>query len=62
MLRSLRNLNRLYTIARVLARHDALDAVDLPLAQLAAKALRLGRDSTSPLRPGQRLAAALSEL
>lgn len=62
MIRSLRNLNRLYTIARVLARHDALDAVDLPLAQLAAKALRLGRDSTSPLRPGQRLAAALSEL
>lgn len=62
MIRSLRNLNRLYTIARVLARHDALDAVDLPLAQLAAKALRLGRDSTSLLRPGQRLAAALSEL
>jgi len=62
MIRSLRNLNRLYTIARVLARHDALDAVDLPLAQLAAKALRLGRDSTSTLRPGQRLAAALSEL
>lgn len=63
MLRSLRNLNRLFTIARVLARHDALDAVELPLAQLAAKALRFGRAaSRQPGRPGQRLAAALVEL
>ena len=62
MIRSLRNLNRLLTIARVLARHDALDAVDLPLAQAAAKALRLGRAPTHCGRPGQRLAAALVEL
>ncbi|MGE5476121.1 MAG: 2-polyprenylphenol 6-hydroxylase [Bacteroidales bacterium] len=62
MIRSLRNLNRLWTIARVLARHDALDAVDLPLAQLGAKVLRLGRSPTHCGRPGQRLAAALVEL
>ncbi len=62
MIRSARNLNRLLTIARVLARHDALDAVDLPLAQAAAKALRLGRAPTHCGRPGQRLAAALVEL
>lgn len=62
MIRSLRNINRLLTIARVLARHDALDAVDLPLAQLGAKVLRLGRAPTHCGRPGQRLAAALVEL
>ena len=62
MIRSVRNLNRLLTIARVLARHDALDAVELPLAQLGAKVLRLGRGPTHCGRPGQRLAAALVEL
>ncbi|MCR6629760.1 MAG: 2-polyprenylphenol 6-hydroxylase [Magnetospirillum sp.] len=62
MIRSLRNLHRLLTIARVLARHDALDIVDLPLAQLGAKALRLGRDPIHGGRPGERLAAALVEL
>ncbi|HLO74973.1 MAG TPA: 2-polyprenylphenol 6-hydroxylase [Magnetospirillum sp.] len=62
MIRAARNLHRLLTIARVLSRHDALDAVDLPLAQLGAKVLRLGRAPSHCGRPGQRLAAALVEL
>lgn len=62
MLRAARNLHRLLTIARVLARHDALEVVDLPIAALASKMLRLGRAPSHEGRPGQRLAAALTEL
>jgi ubiquinone biosynthesis protein len=62
MIRSVRNLNRLWTIARVLARHDALDIVDLPVAHLGARLLRLGRAPIHDGRPGERLAAALVEL
>jgi len=62
MIRAIRNLNRLFTIARVLARHDALAVVDLPVAALASKVMRLGRPPVHEGRPGQRLAAALSEL
>ncbi|MGE4280161.1 MAG: 2-polyprenylphenol 6-hydroxylase [Magnetospirillum sp.] len=62
MIRAIRNLNRLFTIARVLARHDALAVVDLPIAALASKVLRLGREPLLQGRPGERLAAALSEL
>ncbi len=62
MFRSLRNLHRLLTIARVLARHDALTAINHPAAHMMARVLRLGRSSSSSLRPGQKLAAALVEL
>ncbi len=62
MLRALRNIHRLLTIARVLARHDALAVVDLPVARLLSSLLRLGRPPVHEGRPGQRLAAALSEL
>ncbi|MCA1909138.1 MAG: 2-polyprenylphenol 6-hydroxylase [Magnetospirillum sp.] len=62
MIRAIRNLNRLFTIARVLARHDALAVVDLPIATLASKVMRLGRPPVHEGRPGQRLAAALTEL
>ncbi|MGE5545683.1 MAG: 2-polyprenylphenol 6-hydroxylase [Solirubrobacterales bacterium] len=62
MIRALRNLHRLFTIGRVLARHDALGIVDLPIAGLAASVLRLGRPPIHDGRPGQRLAAALTEL
>ncbi|NWH09102.1 MAG: 2-polyprenylphenol 6-hydroxylase [Alphaproteobacteria bacterium] len=64
----LRDGFRLFTMARVLSRHDALlpaEAMDqLPAG---AKIVRgvfklLGRDRSQGLRPGQRLAAALSAL
>lgn len=62
MLRAFKNLHRLLTIARVLARHDALGVVDLPVAHLLSSILRLGRPPVHEGRPGQRLAAALTEL
>jgi ubiquinone biosynthesis protein len=62
MIRATRNLHRLFTIARVLARHDALGVVDLPIAALASRLLRLGQPPDHDGRPGQRLAAALVEL
>jgi ubiquinone biosynthesis protein len=62
MIRAIRNLYRLWTIGRVLARHDALDVVDIPAARLASKLLRLGRAPEHHGRPGQRLAAALVAL
>lgn len=70
MLRALRNIFRLLKIARTLQRHGALE----PLLQivegsgLAPSVLRLARLVTRPptgaasRRPGERLAAALSEL
>ena len=64
MIRSIRNLNRLYTIGRVLARHDALFLLEdyLPAMRHVSSALRGGRPSVSSGRPGERLAAALTEL
>ncbi|MGE5504244.1 MAG: 2-polyprenylphenol 6-hydroxylase [Actinomycetota bacterium] len=63
-MRPLRNLHRLLTIARVLARHDALSLLEeqIPAARLLASALRAGQQPIHDGRPGQRLAAALSEL
>jgi ubiquinone biosynthesis protein len=64
MIRSIRNLNRLLTIGRVLARHDALFLLEeyLPVARFGSKLLRGGREPLSHGRPGERLAAALAEL
>jgi len=62
MLRSLRNALRLFRVARILARHDALFAprdagwLEAPIAM--ARLLDRRRE---PGRPGQRLARALSE-
>jgi len=68
VLRSLRNILRLLAIARVLARHGALRALDSALADVGAHSLFLdlarflfGRGVGSG-RPGERLAAALGEL
>jgi ubiquinone biosynthesis protein len=61
MIRASRSLFRLWTIARVLARHDALTLADLPAAAAISALLRLGRAPTTG-RPGQRLAGALTEL
>ena len=68
VLRSLRNILRLLVIARVLARHGALRALASALAAIGAHSLFLdlarflfGRGVGSG-RPGERLAAALSEL
>jgi ubiquinone biosynthesis protein len=62
--RPIRNLHRLLTIARVLARHDALSLLEeqIPAARMLAGLLRGGRPPSGEGRPGQRLAAALSEL
>ncbi len=66
MLRGLRNLNRLWTIARCLARHDALTYIEEhPAGRTAARmAQRLWspHKSVKGLRPGQRLALALTTL
>ena len=62
MIRASRNLHRLFTIGRVLARHDALSIADLAIADFVSSALRMGRAPKSKGRPGQRLAAALTEL
>jgi len=68
LLRSLRNLLRLFAIARVLARHGALRALDSALADVGVHSLFLdfarflfGRGVGSG-RPGERLAGALGEL
>ncbi|PIW28909.1 MAG: 2-polyprenylphenol 6-hydroxylase, partial [Rhodospirillales bacterium CG15_BIG_FIL_POST_REV_8_21_14_020_66_15] len=59
---SLTNLWRLFAIARVLARHDALFPLeDLGVAPAVARAARLLSKRSVPGRPGQRLAAALNE-
>ncbi|HET6221106.1 MAG TPA: AarF/UbiB family protein, partial [Dongiaceae bacterium] len=75
MLRALRNLLRLLTIARTLARHGALEpligvvegAGPAPAVLRFARVLtrprvRLGAGGGSDDRPGKRLAAALTEL
>jgi ubiquinone biosynthesis protein len=63
-MRSIRNLHRLFTIARVLARHDALSLLEeqLPITRLFTTFMRGGRPAVAEGRPGQRLAAALIEL
>ncbi|MGH6961454.1 MAG: 2-polyprenylphenol 6-hydroxylase, partial [Dongiaceae bacterium] len=70
MLRARRNILRLWTIARTLARHGALEPLTSMMegAGLAPTVLYVGRFFARPGwpadggRPGQRLAAALSEL
>lgn len=62
MLRSLRHIQRLLSLARLLARHDALFALELAgvspaLLRLAAIGVRADRSG----RPGERLARALNE-
>jgi len=61
MQRSLKNITRLFTIARILARHDALFLMErLEVAEAAVFLARLF-SRKSPGRPGQRLASALQE-
>ena len=64
MIRSVRNLRRLLTIGRVLARHDALFLLEeyLPLTRHLSALLRGGKPPVGSGRPGQRLADALTEL
>jgi ubiquinone biosynthesis protein len=61
MIRAARNLHRLFTIGRVLARHDALAFMDLPGIGAVSMLLRLGRGRGTGT-PGERLARALTEL
>lgn len=66
MIRTFRNLSRLFSIGRTLAKHDALFLLDgyaegrtvAALVRLTAKPV----PTLSALRPGQRLAAALTAL
>lgn len=64
--RDLRNLARLVGIARTLARHDALFALETlwpaPLLVAPVGAIWRPKRSVAGLRPGQRLALALQEL
>ncbi|MBB4286027.1 2-polyprenylphenol 6-hydroxylase [Roseospira goensis] len=63
MLRLTRNLTRLWVIARVMARHDALFLLErLGVAAPVVTAARVFARRNVPGRPGQRLAAALAEL
>ncbi|MBW7852341.1 MAG: 2-polyprenylphenol 6-hydroxylase [Rhodospirillales bacterium] len=64
MVRAARNLLRLLTIARVLARYDALFLMErISVARMVAGFLRFAARPRPGLgRPGQRLAAALQEL
>jgi ubiquinone biosynthesis protein len=63
MIRSIRNLARLVVIGRTLGRHDALFSQELrDVAPGLAALARLASRRNVPGRPGQRLAAALSEL
>jgi len=65
-LRAVRNLLRLWAIARVLAKHDALFLLELhPAGVSMARTARLvwrPRAEVAALRPGQRLALALAAL
>ncbi|MBB3065271.1 2-polyprenylphenol 6-hydroxylase [Limibacillus halophilus] len=63
MRRSLRSFYRLFTIARTLARHDALAFVeDLGIAPGLCRTLRFFSPRRKSGRPGQKLASALTEL
>ncbi|SDG71464.1 2-polyprenylphenol 6-hydroxylase [Roseospirillum parvum] len=63
MIRPTRNLLRLMSVARVLARHDALFLMEgVRVAHIAAWAASLTTRRNTEGRPGQRLARALSEL
>lgn len=67
MLRTLRNINRLFAIARTLARYDALfplDRLDLPPPLRALGRLVLPRPGAglADMRPGERLTLALHAL
>ncbi|HJS31203.1 MAG TPA: 2-polyprenylphenol 6-hydroxylase [Alphaproteobacteria bacterium] len=63
MVRALRNLGRVTHIALTLARHDALIGVErLGLPRVCLAALSRLRGTGLPARPGERLAAALTEL
>jgi ubiquinone biosynthesis protein len=63
MIRHFRNSLRLLTIARVLARHDALFLLSsLPVTRRIARLARLVCNARAEGRPGERLAAALVEL
>ncbi len=63
MIRAARNLARLFTIARTLARYDALFLMEkLPVARNAAFLARLVSRRNVPGRPGERLADALEAL
>jgi ubiquinone biosynthesis protein len=59
--RSFKNIARLFTIARILARHDAL--MLLERLEVGGPAVMLARlfSRRCEGRPGQRLAAALQE-
>ena len=66
MIRALRNLGRIWTILRTLARHDAAapPAIAVPFGPRVAMRL-IGfprRRAMRRLRPGQRLAKALDQL
>ncbi|GAA0593246.1 2-polyprenylphenol 6-hydroxylase [Caenispirillum bisanense] len=63
MIRTVRNLGRLFEIARVLARHDALFPLEkIGVAREVAAFAKLFSRRNVPGRPGQRLARALSQL
>jgi ubiquinone biosynthesis protein len=68
MTRGLRNIGRLLSIARTLARHDALTVIDGPGARsrlLAQRLLAVGTKrpkGLADMRPGERLATALRTL
>ena len=66
MLRSFRNIGRLWVIAREFAVHDALFLLDLhPAGRSAARVAKIlwsPRSTVKGLRPGQRLALALTSL
>jgi ubiquinone biosynthesis protein len=64
LLRSVRNLARLFRIGLTLARHDALFPLDLVGGTPLLRASRLARrrGATAAARPGERLAAAFTEL
>jgi ubiquinone biosynthesis protein len=66
MIRAFRSCTRLFVVARSLARHDVLFLLDVhPAGVLAARLARTTfrrRADTAGLRPGQRLALALTEL
>jgi ubiquinone biosynthesis protein len=66
MFRTLRSLARLIAIIRSLSHHNALFLLSLhPTGDLMARVARVvfpPQDNTQGLRPGQRLAAALTEL